>query len=215
MRRSCFEPIPGYVLRERLWSWWLCEVWLADAPGGLKKAIKFVFGSLDDDRASRELKALKPNTSGHSSFLVVVRADRSHRRSAPYRDGTCGRMFARIDTSNSVSKVRFGIPRDQLLDYLRDAADALDFFVKNITCNTGRQASQYVIVADRVKVADFGLVKRRAKHSMSMMADDADLCCSEMFDGRPGRFSDQYSLPSSIKSCSPAHYPLADGQPHN
>ncbi len=53
-----FEPIPGYVLREKLGAGGYGEVWKADAPGGLKKAIKIVFGSLDESRAAAELKAL-------------------------------------------------------------------------------------------------------------------------------------------------------------
>ncbi len=34
-----FEPISGYVLRERIGSGGYGEVWLADAPGGLQKAV--------------------------------------------------------------------------------------------------------------------------------------------------------------------------------
>ena len=52
------EPIPGYKLKNRIGAGGYGEVWKAEAPGELLKALKFVYGYLDEDRAARELKAL-------------------------------------------------------------------------------------------------------------------------------------------------------------
>jgi serine/threonine protein kinase len=56
------EPIPGYVLLERLGRGGYGEVWKCEAPGGLFKAIKIVHGDVssaeEENLAARqELKA--------------------------------------------------------------------------------------------------------------------------------------------------------------
>ena len=66
------EPIPGYRIRERIGAGGYGEVWTADAPGGLVKAIKFVYGFLTEDRASRELKALNRIKTVRHPFLLSL-----------------------------------------------------------------------------------------------------------------------------------------------
>src|SRR4051794_30785463 len=63
IREPNAEPLPGYRLIEPLGSGGFGEVWKCEAPGGIFKAIKFVYGNLnsldcDGARAEQELKAL-------------------------------------------------------------------------------------------------------------------------------------------------------------
>src|SRR2546426_5239316 len=72
------EPIPGYRVIERLGGGGFGEVWKAEAPGGLFKAIKFVYGDLkstgegDGRRAEQELKALSRVKSVHHPFILSL-----------------------------------------------------------------------------------------------------------------------------------------------
>src|SRR5215510_3696363 len=61
MREANTEPIPGYRLIEPLGSGGFGEVWKCEAPGGLFKAIKFVYGNLNslDVEGARAEQALE------------------------------------------------------------------------------------------------------------------------------------------------------------
>ena len=53
------ETVLGYTLKEQIGIGGYGEVWSAEAPGGFSKAIKFIHGYHDENRAQRELKALQ------------------------------------------------------------------------------------------------------------------------------------------------------------
>src|SRR5205823_12672788 len=77
LREPNAEPITGYRLIEPLGSGGFGEVWKCEAPGGLYKAIKFVYGSLnsldvDGVRAEQELKALQRIKEVRHPFVCSV-----------------------------------------------------------------------------------------------------------------------------------------------
>ncbi len=190
-----FEPIPGYVLRDKIGVGGYGEVWLADAPGGLKKAIKFVFGSIDEERAGNELKSLKRIREVQHPFIISLErieiVDSHLIVVTELADGSLLDRFREFHDRGLV-----GIPRERLIEYMKDSADALDFLCQRHDLqHLDVKPANLLLVADRIKVADFGLIKDVQRNSMSLMGGmTPTYAAPEMFDGRPGRYSDQYSL---------------------
>lgn len=189
------EPIPGYRIRERIGAGGYGEVWTADAPGGLVKAIKFVYGFLNEDRATRELKALNRIKSVRHPFLVSLERI----------EVVDGQLLIVTELAEASLKERFeecrasglpGIPRDELMRYMRDTADVLDFMNEEHSLqHLDIKPENLLMLAGRVKVADFGLVKDIHDATASLMGGLTPLYAPpEVFDGRPSRRSDQYSL---------------------
>ena len=70
--QTCDIAIPGYVLTDRIGSGGYAEVWRAEAPGGIQKAVKIVYGHYDDEFASQELKALERIKGVRHPFLLSL-----------------------------------------------------------------------------------------------------------------------------------------------
>ena len=94
------------------------------------------------------------------------------------------------------SKNEQGIPRDELLKYIRNAADALDYLSdEHGLQHLDIKPENLLMVSGHVKVADFGLIKDLQEASQSLMSGMTPAYAApELFDGRPGTKSDQYSL---------------------
>src|SRR5947209_6308013 len=89
-----------------------------------------------------------------------------------------------------------GIPREQLLRYLQEAAEALDLMnLRHQLQHLDIKPQNLFLVHDHVKVADFGLVKDLEGIRTAMTGGMTPVYAApETFDGMVSRFCDQYSL---------------------
>lgn len=190
-------PLPeGYSIVEKLGAGGYGEVWKATAPGGVEKAVKLVYGHCNEGMAEREQKALERVKSvRHPFMLSIERYEIVESRLVivtELADMSLQDEFVRCQNAGHV-----GIPRDRLLGYLWDAAEALDFLVERHSLqHLDIKPENLLIVGDHTKVADFGLVKQLASQTLnSMMGGITPLYSApEVFDDNPSPKSDQYSL---------------------
>src|SRR5580692_1953838 len=194
------EPIPGYRLIEPLGRGGFGEVWKCEAPGGLCKAIKFVYGNLENveraTQAHEELRAIQCVKDIRHPFLLSI--DRV--------ECLAGELVIVTELADkNLHEVMLdyqrlgepGLPRLELLRYLGEAAEVLDLM-------NGQYGLQHLdvkprnlfVVSNHVKVADFGLVTSLAAGASGIKPGAVTPLYSapEVFQGRASRCSDQYSL---------------------
>ncbi len=179
------------------------EVWKCEAPGGLFKAMKFVLGTsggvTDPAHAQQELGALQRIKTIRHPFLISLD------RVELVGEDLLIVMELADQSLQDVFEARRreelpGIPREQLLGYLAEAAEALDVMnLRHGLLHLDVKPGNLFLVADHIKVADFGLVNpvsgAPSDDSSAGGAGFTPLYCSpERFLGALSPFSDQYSL---------------------
>jgi hypothetical protein len=209
------EPIPGYRLIEPLGSGGFGEAWKCEAPGGLFKAIKFVFGNLnsldvDGARADQEKRALdRVKEIRHPFVLSMDRIEDVGGELVIVMELADKSLHDAFEECLSAGLV--GIPRDALLRYIRDAAEGLDHMnEKHGLQHLDIKPRNLFLVSDRVKVADFGLVKHLERSGASgvMGAVTPLYAPPETFTGAITDRSDQYSLAIVYQELLTGHRPF-------
>lgn len=203
-KKAGSEPLRGYRLLEPLGRGGFGEVWKCEAPGGIHKAIKFVYGnigSLDGDsrQAEDELGAVQHIKSIRHPFLLSM-----DRVECVQGELIIVTELADHNLDELLQKFRKqgmpGIPRPELLAYLREAAEVLDLLnLKFDLQHLDVKPRNLFLVSNHVKVADFGLVSSltgtgAGQQNVRMGAITPLYAAPELFQGKLSRHADQYSL---------------------
>jgi serine/threonine protein kinase len=192
------EPIPGYRLIERLGRGGYGDVWKVEAPGGFLKAMKFVFGALGEESeaaADQELGALRQLVQIRHPFILSVERC----------DVVDGQVLITMELADRSLEDRYhecqaeglpGVPRDELLRYMSEAAEALDLLSQEYRLqHLDIKPTNLFLVRRHVKVGDFGLVRRLEGFDSPIRSGLTPLYAPpESYEGRVSLNSDQYSL---------------------
>lgn len=159
------------------------------------KALKIVYGFHDDTRAQAELKALDRVKALRHPFLLNLERIEVYEGQLVVVTELADKSMADLFNEHILAGDA-GIPREKILQYVRDSGDALDYMSdEHRLQHLDIKPENLLIVSGHVKVADFGLIKDLHNASQSLMQGMTPAYAApELFDGRPGRRSDQYSL---------------------
>jgi serine/threonine protein kinase len=192
------EPLPGYRLLSPLGRGGFGEVWKCEAPGGLHKAIKFVTSESEDgrgdERFGQELAAFEQiKAIRHPFLLTLERVEQID-----------GELIMVMELADRQLQDRFtecrtcglpGIPRDELLAYFADAAEALDVIAAKFKLqHLDIKPANLFLVSGHVKVGDYGLVAQLEGPDAGNRGLTPRYVAPEVLHGTPSTNSDQYSL---------------------
>lgn len=196
------RPLPEYELVRLLGRGGYGEVWQATGPGGFDLALKFI--RLGEKAGEAELRslALMKNVR-HPHLLPMFGAWQRDEYLIIAMELADGTVIDRLEDARRRGQP--GLPRDELLAYLGEAAKGIDFLndyrsPSELTDAPGIQhkdikPQNLLLVGGSVKVADFGLAKL-LKNATASVSGGLTVAYAppEFFNSQVTRWSDQYSL---------------------
>jgi serine/threonine protein kinase len=198
------EPLPGYRLLEPLGRGGFGEVWKCTVPGGLAKALKFVKSEAEAQAGNGavdvELNAIQHIKQIRHPFVLsterIEMVDGVLMIVMELADRNLNDLFEEYRQAGSP-----GVPRDELLRLLLEAAEALDF----LNFQFGLQhldvkPQNLFLLSDHLKIGDFGLVNHLESAKPLENGETRQVgmtllyAAPERLQGTISRNSDQYSL---------------------
>jgi serine/threonine protein kinase len=199
-----FDPQPtqaekivcGFRLQRLLGQGGFGKVWLAEAPGGVRVAVKVVEAAQETKQARTERNALDIIKNMRHLHLLSIHSFYSMPDMLVIVSELAdGNLLDKLEEYRQAGQA--AMPRDELLRYIRETAEALDFLHAQNVNHRDIKPENILLVTGHVKVADFGLAKvvqdNRKMQSMTMSGTPAYMA-PEVWRGQAHLHSDQYSL---------------------
>jgi serine/threonine protein kinase len=185
----------GYRLLKVIGQGTFGQVFQAEAPGGVEVAIKKIMRPLSHKDVQRELQALEVIKRLRHPFLLQTQAYWSRQDELLIvMELADGSLSNRLEACHRAGQA--GIPVEELLQYFREAAEALDYLHTEQVLHRDIKPQNILLLKGHAKVADFGLARM-------WDGDDALQATScgtpafmapEVWKGNVNPHSDQYSL---------------------
>lgn len=173
-------------------------VWEAHAQGKVRVAIKLIQFPIGHKMTQQELRALDVIKELRHPLLVQVHAYWVEQDQLvivmDLADKTLeGRLKECLDEGHG------GIPPEELVTYVSDAADAIDFLHNQNVIHRDIKPANLLLKGQRALVGDFGLARvlersNDANNVRATVIGTPMYMAPEVFDGNSSRFTDQYSL---------------------
>ncbi len=150
------EPVPGYHLTELISRGSFSEVWKAVGPGGLTVAVKCLrlahVGGRLEARALEFMKQVR-----HANLLPIFGAWQTENHLLLAMQLADMTLHDRL--CKTVTQAERGVPFNELIEYMRDAAKGIDYLNSLGLQHRDIKPENLLLTGGSVKVADFGLAK--------------------------------------------------------
>jgi formylglycine-generating enzyme required for sulfatase activity len=196
-------PSGGYTLLKQLGGGQAGEVFRALAPGGVPVAVKRIMRPLGDEASQREHQSLELIKSLRHTYLLQTHAywveDGRLHIAMELADGSLHDWFQEYQ-----QKGLPGIPAGELLTYMAEAAEAIDFLHSQRVLHRDIKPANLLHLKGHAKVADFGLARLfEGDLATATFCGTPLYMAPEVWKGQIAPASDQYSLAATFaEMCS-------------
>jgi serine/threonine protein kinase len=196
----CFDANSNYHFLEPIGAGSFGEIWRvqlcrAGLPTGTEKAVKLSYEAFQGEWVQREVQVLTVIRHLDNPFIIQI---------DEYGE-LIGRLYVAMELAQGSLRNQLAgyrrttaeFPAQQLVSYILEAAEGLDFLHSNNIGHGGIKPDDILVVNGRAKIADFGLAHNLHSHHgyFPVPSPSTAVCTSpELRRGEPSIHSDQFAL---------------------